>query len=484
MKRFLLFIAILSVAVKAMSTTFTFTTSESLNQEKDNILIELAKGSGSNAPAYSDYSAEMRLYAQNTITIVGESLTNVQLVFACNADNGKTYASLSADCGSLQSGGTSTGNKDWKIDVWTGTSEMVVFTLGNESKGQRIIQQIVVNGDPVVIVPEEEENHIDTTSLVPDFAYSEPTAIIVPDWNFYKEEYAFVQSNIRVSCTQGSILNNDSAVYFNCNAGYQLTFEATKPIKGLIINGYVRKQFTATVDNGEIEYCSPEEDDLEGDPVVIITDVNATSVTISCVKQLRCYSVHVYFDANPTAELDCGGSSGTGETIFLTFDAADAVYETELSAQEGKLNYTVFLYNAAAPDYPYLAIDLNPTSHELIGTYDSEAETMGEYTWYQYGPDDWTDFTWMVEGQAAITKAENIYTISGYITGDNTNTYNFTFTGELNHYTDTEYYEQEGIEVIYPPLDKMAPMYDLLGRPIDKDYRGIVIQNGNKYLVR
>ena len=218
--------------------------------------------------------------------------------------------------------------------------------------------------------------------------------------------------------------------------------------------------------------------------MVIISDVDATTVTISCDKQLRCYSVHVYFDENPTAELDCGGNTGSGDIFFLTFDVADVVYESEITELYNELNYTVFLYNTAEPEYPYVALDLYPATDDIVGTYNSDDESLGEYSWYQFGPDDWVDCTWMTEGQAAITKSGEIYTISGYLTGDDTNTYNFTFTGEVNHYTDTEYYEQEGIEGVYPPLNPMAPMYDLLGRPVDKDYRGIVIQDGYKYLVR
>lgn len=479
--KFWILISFAALSMSLQATTFTFTSANDTVQDKDNIIIELAKGSGSTKPAYQEYNAEMRLYANNTITIVAEQITSVQIVFS-KAASGKAYASLSASTGTLVSGGESTSNTDKKIDTWTGASDILVLTMG--TTGQRSIYQLVVNGDPIVINPEEEENYIDTTALDPDFAYSEPTAIIVPDWNFFKQEYAFVQSNIRVSCTQGTILNNDTAVYFNCNAGYQLTFEAAKPIKGLIINGYVRKLFTASVDNGDIEYCSPEEDDLEGDPVVIISDVDATTVTISCDKQLRCYSVHVYFDENPTAELDCGGNTGSGDIFFLTFDVADVVYESEITELYNELNYTVFLYNTAEPEYPYVAIDLYPAANDIVGTYNSDDESLGEYSWYQFGPDDWVDCTWMTEGQAAITKSGEIYTISGYLTGDDTNTYNFTFTGEVNHYTDTEYYEQEGIEGVYPPLNPKAPMYDLLGRPVDKDYRGIVIQNGYKYLVR
>ena len=42
-----------------------------------------------------------------------------------------------------------------------------------------------------------------------------------------------------------------------------------------------------------------------------------------------------------------------------------------------------------------------------------------------------------------------------------------------------------GIEQVErPALDINAPMYDVLGRQVDVTYRGIIIQNGNKYLLR
>ena len=33
-------------------------------------------------------------------------------------------------------------------------------------------------------------------------------------------------------------------------------------------------------------------------------------------------------------------------------------------------------------------------------------------------------------------------------------------------------------------LDTNAPMYDLLGQQVSSNYRGIVIQNGKKYIVK
>ena len=40
------------------------------------------------------------------------------------------------------------------------------------------------------------------------------------------------------------------------------------------------------------------------------------------------------------------------------------------------------------------------------------------------------------------------------------------------------------VENVRPALDMDAPMYDILGRTVDATYRGIIIQNGNKYLLR
>jgi uncharacterized repeat protein (TIGR02543 family) len=39
-------------------------------------------------------------------------------------------------------------------------------------------------------------------------------------------------------------------------------------------------------------------------------------------------------------------------------------------------------------------------------------------------------------------------------------------------------------QVARPKLDINAPMYDIMGRLVDTSYRGIIIQNGHKYLLR
>ena len=444
--KFWFLILVASLSVSAQATTFLYDADGTQTQTKDGINIKLEKGSNSsNAPAYSSYNG-MKLYANNTITIDAEqAITNVQLVFSKNEN--KDYLSMTPSVGNLADGGVSTALDDKKLDVWTGTTNHLVFTMG--TKGQRIIFQIVVNGDPIEIDPVV---YVDDTPLDPNFAYSEPTAILTPDMNFYKKEYAFIESNIRVSCTQGSILNNDTVTYFNCNAGYNLKFEASKPIKGIVVNGEVRKLFSATSDKGELMYLSPDEfypeDYQECEHVLIIKDIDSVAVTISCEKQLRCYSVYVYFDANPTDTIDCAGQQGGGETFFVDFDSADAVYESEISETEGKTNYTIYLYDAAT-EYPYITLDLYPGAQgDLTGLYDYEEGSLGEYTWYQTSEDVMTR-TWIMDGSLAITKEGDIYTISGYMTCDDKNTYNFSFTGTMPFFTDDEYYgDEQGTENI------------------------------------
>ena len=43
---------------------------------------------------------------------------------------------------------------------------------------------------------------------------------------------------------------------------------------------------------------------------------------------------------------------------------------------------------------------------------------------------------------------------------------------------------ETGVEDLRQPLDNNAPMYDIMGRQVDAGYRGVVIQNGRKYLLR
>lgn len=283
-------------------TVFTFAAAGDMSQTIDGISLSIAKGSGQNNPTvttdYETQQPEMRLYTGNTITISGNELKDIQLVCAKSSSSNNKYTGLSASTGELVSGGEAADKNDWKVDHWTGNATSVVFTL--TGKGQRRIQKIVVGGEAVVIEPVETVLPTEE-DLEANYSYAEPTAVNVPDTQFFKNEYAFISNNILVYCGQGSIIKatDTTAAYFNCNANYNLTFTATEPIKGIEIDGFVRKAFSATCDHGEIEYLTDGDFDMEGFPAMVIRNIDAQSVTLSCPKQLRCYGVRVYFQENP-----------------------------------------------------------------------------------------------------------------------------------------------------------------------------------------
>jgi hypothetical protein len=302
MKKIFSFIASLCIALSVYAETeFTFTSSEDLNQTKDGISLVIAKGSGSNAPLlttdYETHKPEMRLYLGNTITISGENLTNIQMVFAKSSASNKEYTGLSANTGELVSGGVAIDKNDWKVDKWTGSASSVEFTL--TGKGQRRLQRILIDGDSITFDPEPELPTAE--DLDPLYTYAEPTLVHVPDTQIFKQELAFIDNNILVHCDLGSIVEatDTTFAYFNCNAEHTITFTATQPMKGVSIDGYVRKAFNATCDHGTLQFLTDPDFEMEGWPALVILDIDNTSVTLTCPKQFRCYGAQFYFQENP-----------------------------------------------------------------------------------------------------------------------------------------------------------------------------------------
>lgn len=474
----LLTAVLMSISVMA-ATTFTFQNQAAESQTKDGITVILAKGSGNNAPAFNDNYGEFRLYANNTITVSGSDITRISMTFSMQGT--KAYATLTANAGTLTSGGNSTDREDLKVDVWTGDTGSVTLALG--SSGQRILHQIVVNGDPADDeIPTVPGNPDVPSILDPDYEYPAVTLVGVPSQTVQGDSYSFVDNNIQVSCTKGAITSD----YFSAHAGYAMTFTATQPIKGIVIDGFVKKDFTATVSDGTISYLTPGED-KSADPVLVIKDANSKSITISCVKQLRCYTVEVYFEYNPDATVS-GGSDQPSQEVDLVFDYADCVYESEYSEMIDETNYSIFLYSKDAPE-SYFSLDLYPAAKgDVTGTYSWYDYTLGDFTYYCWGPYD-DDLAWAVDGEVTITKNGGEYVIQGTIPSDNNTVYNISFAGEMPFYTDDEYYGGGGdSSIVKEILDESAQpedeaqMYDITGRKVKEGYRGIYIRNGRKYI--
>ena len=97
-------------------------------------------------------------------------------------------------------------------------------------------------------------------------------------------------------------------------------------------------------------------------------------------------------------------------------------------------------------------------------------------------PADATDNSviWISDNDAVATVAEGVVTAVAEGTATITVT---TVDGNFTATCVVTVQLTSGVMNIHV-LDINAPMYDVLGRQVDKDYRGVIIQNGNKYLLK
>ena len=130
MEKLKLFLSLLMVMLLSVgnvwATDFTLSSAEEVT--KDGITVTFAKGEGSNAPAW--YSAGLRLYVKNTVTIT--STSNITAIsFNWEKQGSKTFnTSCTASTGSY------THPSSAGVGTWTGSATSVTFTLGNVSGAQ------------------------------------------------------------------------------------------------------------------------------------------------------------------------------------------------------------------------------------------------------------------------------------------------------------------------------------------------------------
>jgi uncharacterized protein YjdB len=98
-------------------------------------------------------------------------------------------------------------------------------------------------------------------------------------------------------------------------------------------------------------------------------------------------------------------------------------------------------------------------------------------------PEDATDksVTWTSDNDAVATVADGVVTAVAEGTATITVT---TVDGEFTATCVVTVTEVESGVMNIQVLNFNAPMYDVLGRQVDATYRGVVIQNGNKYLLK
>lgn len=120
-------VAGLSIAFPGNAAATDFTLSSASSVTKDGITVSFAKGSGSTAPTW--YSAGLRLYASNTITISSSnSITGV--TFNWEKQGNKAFNTVTASVGSYTHP-TNTGT-----GTWSGSETSITFTLGSSGQLQ------------------------------------------------------------------------------------------------------------------------------------------------------------------------------------------------------------------------------------------------------------------------------------------------------------------------------------------------------------
>ena len=256
--------------------------------------------------------------------------------------------------------------------------------------------------------------------------------VTAPDTVIEKTSYTLSENGVTIAVSYGSAYpgthsyNNIGRTYFACLAGGNMTISTEQNIKGVAINGWVKKNFSASCDYGEIDYLSDEYEDTTGEPVLTISDIDNPSVTISCNNQLRCFSVEVYFAANP------GSLQGeVMDTVRLTMTTAyaqdysnDTLYSTEGA-------YSYWLELAPAEGYPQIWLDMYAAVQgDLSGEYSLYDYNVGDYTYVQLSADAW-DYEYTYDQAFTISKTGDNYHVEGYIIADNDVQYEFVYDGPI-----------------------------------------------------
>lgn len=260
----------------------------------------------------------------------------------------------------------------------------------------------------------------------------DPIIITIPDTTIVKQAFTLEVQGITISTTNGSVYpaeheyNNFDRDCIICYAGASISFSAGQYIKGLAINGNVKKNFSASCDKGTMDYLSDSYEDSEGEPVLTISDIDAPSVTITCNNQLRCFSIEVYFTQNP------GGTQGeVMDTVRFTAVRAEALDYSDDEQYSSEGHYSYWLSLTPESGYPQVWLDMYAAvKGDLSGEYSLYNYNVGDYTYVQLSESE-LDYEYAYDQEFTIVKNGDNYHIEGYIIAENDVQYEFVFDGPI-----------------------------------------------------
>ena len=280
----------------------------------------------------SDASRGMQLAATTTLTLPNvQNVATVVIEGSTNIDNYTMEVKIGET-----SFGTKTleknNNQTWTYSGAAASGDLTIIVT-RATKKSVWIKTVTIDGSAAVN-PSDSTGTFQESELDTAYVYSEPTIVANNDSIGNNIPYSFVSNNVKVSASTGA----RTGTYFSVNANNALTFTTTRPMKALVVNGFLKKDFEAEASAGEIIYVDASDEDVTAEAVLAITDIDTTSVTIACVKQMRCYSVSIYFAANPDVEIEPGEEEDiysyewepqTATTMTITFDSVDYQDMTE-----------------------------------------------------------------------------------------------------------------------------------------------------------
>ena len=115
---------------------------------------------------------------------------------------------------------------------------------------------------------------------------------------------------------EGAYYNNDQGSDIRVYGGKTLTLTATSNITKVEIAGYCKAGLTVTANAGTIttgaSYASETTKGTLEDPLIVVDDINAPSVTLTCNKQMRAYTIRITLgeggNVEPTMDYYVAGS--------------------------------------------------------------------------------------------------------------------------------------------------------------------------------
>ena len=109
------------------------------------VTFSFAKGSGSTAPAWNTNYNELRLYLKNTISVKSDkNIKKIDFYFHKQGDKAWQSIALTSGGGTYTDCEASSSSQDSKKASWEGTSKELLFTMGDVSGGQRVLEKVVV----------------------------------------------------------------------------------------------------------------------------------------------------------------------------------------------------------------------------------------------------------------------------------------------------------------------------------------------------